>query len=208
MSDRRWRDGSEDRIAGILRAATDRSSGSDELAAHIDDWPTRYHLDRRRTNLLRPLLVGSGMRVLDVGAGTGVNSRFLAEAGADVVAVEIDDVLVGVLAEVTGEYPPERLRIVHSDAMAVDWDDLLGDGPWALVANLPYNISVPLVCDLLDAVPAIHRMVVMVQREVGERLVAAPGDDPYGLPSLKVRQPENIDDMIDCRDMISSRTAA
>ena len=130
--------------------------------------------------------VAPGDRVLEIGPGIGSLTLALLEADADVVAVEIDDVLVGVLAEVTGEYPPERIRIVHSDAMAVDWDDLLGDGPWALVANLPYNISVPLVCDLLDAVPAIHRMVVMVQREVGERLVAAPGDDAYGLPSLKV----------------------
>ena len=51
MSDRRWRDGSEDRIVSVLRSASDRSSASDELAAHIDDWPTRYHFGRARTNL-------------------------------------------------------------------------------------------------------------------------------------------------------------
>ena len=90
MNDRRWRDGSEDRIAGILRAATDRSSGSDELAAHIDDWPTRYHFGRARTNLLHPIRLGPGVRVLDVGAGSGVNSRWAAEQGATVVAVEGD----------------------------------------------------------------------------------------------------------------------
>jgi 2-polyprenyl-3-methyl-5-hydroxy-6-metoxy-1,4-benzoquinol methylase len=90
VSDRRWRDGSEDRIAGILRAATDRSSGSDELAAHIDDWPTRYHFGRARTNLLHPIHLGPGVRVLDVGAGSGVNSRWAAEQGATVVAVEGD----------------------------------------------------------------------------------------------------------------------
>jgi len=90
VSDRRWRDGSEDRIAGILRAATDRSSGSDELAAHIDDWPTRYHFGRARTNLLHPIRLGPGVRVLDVGAGSGVNSRWAAEQGASVVAVEGD----------------------------------------------------------------------------------------------------------------------
>ncbi|HCV36451.1 MAG TPA: 16S rRNA (adenine(1518)-N(6)/adenine(1519)-N(6))-dimethyltransferase, partial [Acidimicrobiaceae bacterium] len=54
------------------------------------------------------------------------------------------------------------------------------------VANLPYNISVPLICDLLDDVPVIEKMVVMVQREVADRLVARPGDDAYGLPSVKV----------------------
>ena len=86
VNDRRWRDGSEDRIAGILRDATDRSSGSDELAAHIDDWPTRYHFGRARTNLLHPIRLGPGVRVLDVGAGSGVNSRWAAEQGATVVA--------------------------------------------------------------------------------------------------------------------------
>jgi SAM-dependent methyltransferase len=90
VNDRRWRDGSEDRIAGILRDATDRSSGSDELAAHIDDWPTRYHFGRARTNLLHPIRLGPGVRVLDVGAGSGVNSRWAAEQGATVVAVEGD----------------------------------------------------------------------------------------------------------------------
>jgi len=88
--DRRWRDGSEDTVIGILREATDRSSASDELAAHISDWPTRYHFGRARTNLLQPLDLSGGLRVLDVGAGTGVMSRFAAEQGASVVAVEGD----------------------------------------------------------------------------------------------------------------------
>ena len=90
MSDRRWRDGSEDRIVSVLRAASDRSSASDELAAQIDDWPTHYHFGRARTNLLHPIRLGPGVRVLDVGAGSGVNSRWAAEQGATVVAVEGD----------------------------------------------------------------------------------------------------------------------
>ena len=88
--DRRWRDGSEDAVIKILREATDRSSASDELAAHISNWPTRYHFGRARTNLLQPLDLTDGPRVLDVGAGTGVMSRFAAERGASVVAVEGD----------------------------------------------------------------------------------------------------------------------
>ncbi len=130
--------------------------------------------------------VGEGDRVVEIGPGVGSLTLALLEAGASVVAIEVDDVLVDVLAEVTAAHQPDRIRIVHGDAMDTDWDDLLGAGPWKLVANLPYNISVPLICDLLDGVPAIGEMVVMVQREVADRLVAGPGDDAYGLPSVKV----------------------
>ncbi len=128
--------------------------------------------------------VGPGDSVVEVGPGVGALTLALLETGAEVTAVEIDDVLVEVLGEVAGEQ--ESLRIVHADAMKVDWGALLGDGPWTLVANLPYNVSVPLICDLLDDVPAITRLVVMVQLEVADRLVAGPGDDAYGLPSVKV----------------------
>jgi SAM-dependent methyltransferase len=83
-----YADGSEQRILGILNAAADRSSGSDELAAAITDWPSRYHLSPSRTNLLRPLRLGPGLRILEIGAGTGVLSRFLGESGARVVALE------------------------------------------------------------------------------------------------------------------------
>ena len=89
--DRRWRDGSEDAVIKILREATARSSASDELAAHISNWPTRYHFGRARTNLLQPLDLTDGPRVLDVGAGTGVMSRFAAERGASVPSGAIPD---------------------------------------------------------------------------------------------------------------------
>ncbi len=135
--------------------------------------------------------VGPGDRVVEIGPGVGSLTLALADTGASVVAVEVDDVLVEVLAEVMADFGADRdIRIVHADAMEVDWGSVLADGPsdgrWTLVANLPYNVSVPLVCDLLDDVPAISKMVVMVQKEVAERLVAGPGDDAYGLPSVKV----------------------
>jgi len=85
-----WRDGAEDRMKSILLSADDRSTASDFLASHITDWPSRYHLDRRRTNILRPINFDKSLRVLDVGAGTGVMSRYAAERGARVVALEGD----------------------------------------------------------------------------------------------------------------------
>lgn len=83
-----YRDGSEASVLEILRGATDRSSGSDELAAAISDWPTRYHFSRLRSNLVRPLRLGPGIRILEVGAGTGAITRYLGETGAEVVALE------------------------------------------------------------------------------------------------------------------------
>jgi 2-polyprenyl-3-methyl-5-hydroxy-6-metoxy-1,4-benzoquinol methylase len=82
----RYQDGAEAELAAIMAGATDRSSSSDELRAAIHDWPTKYHLSPMRANLLRPLRLGH--RLLEVGAGTGVLTRWLAEQGHDVLAVE------------------------------------------------------------------------------------------------------------------------
>ncbi|HEX2193136.1 MAG TPA: 16S rRNA (adenine(1518)-N(6)/adenine(1519)-N(6))-dimethyltransferase RsmA [Acidimicrobiales bacterium] len=127
--------------------------------------------------------VGPGDRVVEVGAGLGSLTLALAETGASVVAVEIDRGLVGVLQEVVGH---TNVRVVEGDALRLDWNALLGDGTWTLVANLPYNVATPLLADLLDHIPAITRMLVMVQREVGERLAARPGSEAYGAVSVKV----------------------
>jgi 2-polyprenyl-3-methyl-5-hydroxy-6-metoxy-1,4-benzoquinol methylase len=81
-------DGAEDRLHDVLVSAVDRSTDSNELAAHITDWPSRYHLSRLRPNLLMPLRINAGMRVLDIGCGTGVLTRSLAERGANVTGLE------------------------------------------------------------------------------------------------------------------------
>lgn len=128
--------------------------------------------------------VGPGDRVLEVGAGFGSITLELARAGTHVLAVEFDRQLVPALREVAGGLPGVRIEAV--DAMRADWDRLLEGDRWVLVANLPYNISVPLLVELLEDVPKIVRYVVMVQREVGERLVAGPGDEAYGTVSLRM----------------------
>lgn len=128
--------------------------------------------------------VGPGDRVLEIGPGLGSLTLALLETGASVTAVEADRHLIPVLEAVVGS---AGVRIVQGDAMQMDWPDLLGPEPgWSLVANLPYNIATPLVADLLDTVSVIDRMLVMVQREVGERLVAHPGDPGYGAVSVKI----------------------
>jgi len=128
--------------------------------------------------------IGPGDRVLEIGAGLGSLTLALVETGATVIAVEIDRHLVPVLRSVV---EPVGATVVEADAMEADWAAILGDeAPWSLVANLPYNVATPLVLDLLDDVPAITEMLVMVQREVADRLAAGPGSRTWGLPSLKV----------------------
>ncbi len=128
--------------------------------------------------------VGPGDRVLEIGPGLGSLTLALDETGASVTAVEVDQRLIPVLEAVIGT---ANVRVVQGDALRMDWAEVLGPDPgWVLVANLPYNIATPLVADLLDKVPAIDRMVIMVQREVGERLAALPGHPEYGAVSVKV----------------------
>lgn len=129
--------------------------------------------------------IGAGDHVLEIGAGLGSLTLALAETGATVRAIEIDRGVVPVLREVVAPHP--NVTVVEADAMRVDWGDMLaGSDRWTLVANLPYNIATPLVCDLLDTVPAIHHLLVMVQREVAERICAPARTAAYGAVSVKV----------------------
>lgn len=155
----------------------------------------RYGLEPHRTlgqnfvvdqNTIRKIVrsagVESGDAVVEIGPGLGSLTLGLLEAGAEVTAVEIDRRLIEPLTEITGG----RARILAADAMEVDWSTVVGDRPHTLVANLPYNVATPVVLRLLDEAPHVTRMLVMVQREVGERLAAGPGSKAYGIPSVKV----------------------
>jgi 16S rRNA (adenine1518-N6/adenine1519-N6)-dimethyltransferase len=127
--------------------------------------------------------------VLEVGSGLGSLTLALLESCEHVTAVEIDDVLVEILKEVTGIQTENKLRIIHADIMKLDLQQVLGEmnSQWNLVANLPYNIAVPIICDFLEKTPIISKMTVMVQREVAERMVAKVGEKAYGLPSVKIQ---------------------
>lgn len=128
--------------------------------------------------------VGPGDRVVEIGAGLGSLTVALAASGAEVLAVEFDRAIVPALMEVAAGDP--GIRVVAADAMRLDWTELLGEGTWAMASNLPYNIAVPLVLEMLERAPGVGRYVVMVQREVGERLAAGPGDEAYGAVSVRV----------------------
>jgi 16S rRNA (adenine1518-N6/adenine1519-N6)-dimethyltransferase len=130
--------------------------------------------------------VGPGSSVLEIGAGLGSLTLALAETGARVVAVELDRYLLPVLRTVA---EPAGVEVVEGDALTLDLEEMLrarGGGPWSLVANLPYNVATPLVMRTLVEVPAVERLLVMVQREVGERMAAHVGDEAYGSVSVRV----------------------
>jgi 16S rRNA (adenine1518-N6/adenine1519-N6)-dimethyltransferase len=128
--------------------------------------------------------VGPDDHVVEIGAGLGSLTLALADTGAAITAIEVDRGLVPVLRDVVADR--SNVQVVEADAMQLDWHQLLaGHTNWVLVANLPYNIATPLICDLLDDVPEIVTMIVMVQREAAERFAAAPGTSAYGAVSVK-----------------------
>ncbi len=160
------------------------------LAAELDVTPTKklgqnFVVD---ANTVRRIVqvagVRAGERVVEVGPGLGSLTLALLETGASVTAVEIDHRLAERLPRTAAAHgvPDGLLTVVDADAMRVT--ELPGD-PTVLVANLPYNVSVPVLLHLLETFPHLERGVVMVQAEVGERLAAPPGSKVYGAPSAK-----------------------
>lgn len=130
----------------------------------------------------------AGEPVLEVGPGLGSLTLGLLEAGADVAAVEVDDVLAGRLARTAAERAPEaaaNLTVYRADALRLKAGELARE-PTVLVANLPYNIAVPVVLHLLAELPSLRRGLVMVQAEVADRMAAGPGSRRYGVPSVKL----------------------
>lgn len=131
--------------------------------------------------IIRLAGVEPGDRVVEIGAGVGSLTVGLLRAQAEVLAVELDHHLARLLVDTLGPY---GLTVHQGDALRFGWDQHLGQSRWKVVANLPYNISTPLVLDLLASQPQLERWLVMVQRESGERLVAGPGSRTYGIPSV------------------------
>jgi 16S rRNA (adenine1518-N6/adenine1519-N6)-dimethyltransferase len=139
-------------------------------------------------NLARSIVrwagIGSSDRVLEIGAGLGSLTVELARTAERVLAIEIDPAAASALRDVTGDLG--NVEVTVADAMSLHWPSVLGEGEWKMVSNLPYNVAVPVVLDLLGTAPQIRKFTVMVQREVGERLAAGPGEDQYGAVSVRV----------------------
>ena len=130
--------------------------------------------------------VEAGGHVLEIGPGLGSLTLALAEHGARVTAVEVDRHLVPVLRGVVADADPP-VTVVEADALEVDLGQLTRRAAsWRLAANLPYNVGTTIFLRVLEEAPAVEGGVVLVQREVAERLAARAGDDAYGIPSVKV----------------------
>jgi len=174
-------------VTGLLSAADVRS-----LAAALDLRPTKslgqnFVIDPNTVRrLVRVAGVGVDDVVVEVGPGLGSLTLGLLEVAHRVVAVEIDPVLAAQLPTTVALQAPDRadrLEVVLQDALTLT--GLPGPPPTAFVANLPYNVAVPVLLRLLEHLPSLRTGLVMVQAEVADRLVAPPGSKTYGIPSVK-----------------------
>ncbi|MGY4721590.1 16S rRNA (adenine(1518)-N(6)/adenine(1519)-N(6))-dimethyltransferase RsmA [Naumannella huperziae] len=164
-----------------------------ELAARLDLRPTKQRGQNfvHDANTVRRIVAQAelppGEAVLEVGPGLGSLTLGLLEAGHPVTAIEIDDRLAALLPGTVADRLPDRageLAVITGDALRVD--ELPGPAPGAIVANLPYNVSVPVLLHLLARFDSLRRGLVMVQAEVADRLAAPPGSRTYGVPSAKI----------------------
>lgn len=171
-----------------------------ELAQRLDlrptkQWGQNFVVDANTVRkIVRVAGVGEDDVVVEVGPGLGSLTLALLPVVHRVIAIEVDPRLAGALEDTVRTLQPrnaDRLRLVAGDALTIT--RLPGPKPTALVANLPYNISVPVVLSFLEHFPSIRRVLVMVQLEVAERLAAKPGSKTYGVPSLKAAWYADVD---------------
>ncbi|HWO50730.1 MAG TPA: 16S rRNA (adenine(1518)-N(6)/adenine(1519)-N(6))-dimethyltransferase RsmA [Ornithinibacter sp.] len=171
----------------LLGAAEIRSLAARHGIRPTKQWGQNFVVDGNTVRrIVRVAGVGADDTVVEVGPGLGSLTLALLPVVDRVVAVEVDPVLAGALPDTVALHAPalvDRLEVVLADALAVR--DLPGPPPTALVANLPYNVSVPVVLRFLEMFASLRTILVMVQLEVAERLAAPPGSRTYGVPSVK-----------------------
>ncbi|MFG2063826.1 16S rRNA (adenine(1518)-N(6)/adenine(1519)-N(6))-dimethyltransferase RsmA [Micromonospora sp. NPDC048871] len=166
-----------------------------DLAARLGVAPTKRFGQNfvHDPNTVRRIVAAAGLAAedvaLEVGPGLGSLTLGLLPATAHVHAVEIDPTLAAALPETAARHAgpyAARLTVHHADALRITGTELTDPAPTALVANLPYNVAVPVVLHLLAVLPSLRHGLVMVQKEVADRLVAGPGSKVYGIPSVKL----------------------
>src|SRR6478609_6934507 len=171
----------------LLGAAEIRALAARHGIRPTKQWGQNFVVDGNTVRrIVRVAGVGADDTVVEVGPGLGSLTLALLPVVDRVVAVEVDPVLAGALPETVALHAPaltDRLEVVLADALTVR--ELPGPPPTALVANLPYNVSVPVVLRFLELFPGLNTILVMVQLEVAERLAAPPGSRTYGVPSVK-----------------------
>ena len=162
------------------------------LAAELDLRPTKqrgqnFVIDANTVRrIVRESRITGDDVVVEIGPGLGSLTLALLEVAARVVAIEVDELLASRLPATIAAYAPgqaDRFEVVLGDGMRID--AVPGPPPTALVANLPYNVSVPVLLHMLTLLPSLEKGLVMVQAEVADRLAAAPGSKVYGVPSVK-----------------------
>jgi len=134
-------------------------------------------------SILRAADLQEGDRVMEIGPGAGALTRRLLATGLPVLAIEIDRDLAAALED----WRENNLEVLIGDVLRLDWSDLLRDPPYKLIANLPYNISSQVLFRALDHRDAFNRLVLMFQKEVGDRLIATAGSRDYGLLSVLIQ---------------------
>lgn len=168
------------------------------MCAELDVHPSKkrgqnfVHDANTVRRIVETAALDSGERVLEVGPGLGSLTMPLLEDDRHVIAVDVDgrlaSALPGTVARVAGAEAASRLTVVHADVLSLRGDDIRAHGgaPTALIANLPYNVSVPVLLHMLEELPSLRTVLVMVQAEVAARLTAQPGSRTYGSPTVKV----------------------
>jgi 16S rRNA (adenine1518-N6/adenine1519-N6)-dimethyltransferase len=178
-------------VCSDLHVGEDGTQPRSEIRRLLDDHghrPTKMYGQNflADPNIVRRLIDAADLdpdsQVVEIGAGTGTMTAVIAGQARTVVSYEVDESLSPILAEKIGDL--ENVDLRFDDASQLHLGQVLGEGQWTLVANLPYNVGTGIVLDALQQAPRVTRIVVMVQREVADRLLADAGTKTYGLPSV------------------------